>query len=34
MVGAGGGEVVLWITRVQQTKKEMAKILPVDGADT
>jgi hypothetical protein len=27
-------EVVLRITGVQKTKKEMAKILPVDGADT
>ena len=31
---AGGGNVALWITGVQNTKKEMAKILPVDGADT
>jgi hypothetical protein len=34
MVGAGVGEVVLRITRVHITKKEMAKILPVDRADT
>jgi hypothetical protein len=31
---AGGGEVALQITRVQKTKKEKAKILPVDGADS
>ena len=31
---AGGGEVALRITKVQKTKKEKAKILPVDGADT
>ena len=31
---AGGGEVVLRITGVQKTKKEKAKILPVDRADT
>jgi hypothetical protein len=31
---AGGGEVALQITGVQKTKKEKAKILPVDGADT
>ncbi len=31
---AGGGEVALWITGVQKTKKQKAKILPVDGADT
>jgi hypothetical protein len=29
-----GWEVVLRITGVQKTKKEMAKILPVDRADT
>ena len=34
MVSAWGWEVVLRITGVQKTKKEMAKILPVDGADT
>ncbi len=34
MVGVGGGEVVLWITGVQKTKKEKAKILPVDQADS
>ena len=34
MVGVGGGEVVLRITGVQKTKKEKAKILPVDGADS
>jgi len=31
---AGGGKVALRITGVQNTKKEKAKILPVDGADT
>jgi hypothetical protein len=31
---AGGGEVASLITGVQKTKKEKAKILPVDGADT
>jgi hypothetical protein len=31
---AGGGEVALRITGVQKTKKEKAKILPVDEADT
>ena len=31
---AGGGEVALRITGVQKTKKEKAKILSVDGADT
>jgi len=31
---AGGGEVVLRITGVQKTKKEKAKISPVDRADT
>jgi hypothetical protein len=31
---AGGGEVVLRITGVQKKKKEKAKILPVDGADS
>ena len=34
MVGAGGGEVAVQITGVQKTKKEKAKILPVDGADS
>ncbi len=34
MVGVGGGEVVLLITGVQKTKKEKAKILPADGADS
>jgi hypothetical protein len=29
---AGGGKVALRITGVQNTKKEKAKILPVDGA--
>ncbi len=31
---AGGGKVALQITGVQNTKKEKAKILSVDGADT
>ena len=31
---AGGGEVALRITGVQKMKKEKAKILPVDDADT
>ena len=31
---AGGEEVALRIAGVQKTKKEKAKILPVDGADT
>jgi hypothetical protein len=31
---AGGGEVALRITGVQKTKKEKAKILSVDGADS
>jgi hypothetical protein len=31
---AGGGEVALQITGVQKNKKEKAKILPVDGADS
>jgi len=31
---ARGGEAALLITRIQKTKKEKAKILPVDGADT
>ncbi len=31
---AEGGKVVVQITGVQKTKKEKAKILPVDGADT
>ena len=31
---AGGGELVLRITGVQKTKKEKAKILPVDAADS
>jgi hypothetical protein len=31
---AGGGEVALRITGVQKTKKEIAKISPLDGADT
>jgi hypothetical protein len=31
---SGGGEVALWINGVQKTKKEKAKILPVDGDDT
>jgi len=31
---ARGGEVLLWITGVHKTKKEKAKILPLDGADT
>jgi hypothetical protein len=34
MVGVGGGEVALRITRVQKTKKEKAEILPVDGVDS
>ena len=34
MVGAEGGEVVLWITGIQKTKKEKVKISPVDEADT
>ena len=31
---AGGGELMLRITGVQKMKKEKAKILPVDGADS
>ncbi len=31
---AGSGVVALQITGVQKTKKEKAKTLPVDGADT
>jgi hypothetical protein len=31
---AEGGEVALRITGAQKTKKEKAKISPVDGADT
>jgi hypothetical protein len=31
---AGGGEVALRITGVQKMKKEKAKILSVDGADS
>jgi hypothetical protein len=31
---AGGGEVALRITGVQKTKKEKAKILSLDGADS
>ncbi len=34
MVGVGGGEVVLRMTGVQKTKKEKAKILHVDRADS
>ena len=33
MVGVGGGEVAWRITGIQKSKKEKAKILPVDGAD-